>query len=47
MPVTAGRQGGRSPVVPVCVMDAPKGSVAGPPDGERCAPGDVLFTWSG
>jgi sugar PTS system EIIA component len=39
--------GGRSPVVPVCVMDAPKGAVSSPLVGERCATGDPLFTWGG
>lgn len=38
-------KGGRSPVVPVCVMDAPKGSVSSPLVGERCSTGDSLFTW--
>jgi glucose-specific phosphotransferase system IIA component len=37
--------GGRSPVIPICVMDAPKGAVTSPLTGGRAAPGDVLFTW--
>jgi PTS system glucose-specific IIA component len=38
-------RGGRSPVVPVCVMDAPKGAVSSPLAGERCSMGEVLFAW--
>jgi glucose-specific phosphotransferase system IIA component len=39
--------GGRSPVIPVCVMDGPKGAVTSPLAGASAATGDVLFTWSG
>jgi sugar PTS system EIIA component len=38
-------EGGRSPVIPVCVMDAPKGSVTSALQGERAASGDLLFSW--
>jgi glucose-specific phosphotransferase system IIA component len=37
--------GGRSPVIPICVMDAPKGAVSSPLSGGTCSPGDLLFTW--
>jgi PTS system glucose-specific IIA component len=39
--------GGRSPVIPVCVMDGPKGAVTSPLAGTSAATGDVLFTWPG
>lgn len=35
---------GLSTVVPVVVMDAPKGSVSSPLEGRRAATGDLLFT---
>jgi sugar PTS system EIIA component len=37
--------GGRSPIIPVCVMDAPKGSVTSALEGGRATTGDVLFSW--
>ena len=37
--------GGRSPVIPVCVMDAPKGAVPAPEPGAETAPGAPLFAW--
>jgi glucose-specific phosphotransferase system IIA component len=37
--------GGRSPVVPVCVMDGPKGAVPAPPPGTVATAGELLFTW--
>jgi sugar PTS system EIIA component len=37
--------GGRSPVIPVCIMDGPKGAVTSPLAGGETAVGDVLFTW--
>jgi len=38
---------GLSPVVPVVLMDAPKGSVSSPLEGRDAAAGDVLFTVGG
>jgi glucose-specific phosphotransferase system IIA component len=35
---------GLSTVVPVVLMDAPKGSVTSPVQGQQAQPGDVLFT---
>ena len=37
--------GGRSPVVPVCVMDGTAGAVPAPPPGVVAAPGELLFHW--
>jgi PTS system glucose-specific IIA component len=37
--------GGRSPIIPVCVMDAPKGSVPAPAPHARAEPGASLFSW--
>ncbi len=36
--------GGLSAIVPVVLMDAPKGSVTSPLEGSQASPGDVLFT---
>lgn len=37
--------GGRSPIVPVIVLDAPKDSVDLQRVGQQVASGDLLFTW--
>lgn len=37
--------GGRSPVIPICVMDAPAGAVTSPLAHAQAAAGQVLFTW--
>lgn len=37
--------GGRSPIVPVCVMDAPAGAVPPPGPGTTVAAGAELFSW--
>jgi len=37
--------GGRSPMIPVCVMDAPKGAVPAPRPESMTAAGDLLFEW--
>ncbi len=38
--------GGRSPIVPVIVLDAPKNSVDNHKVGQRVAAGELLFSWS-
>jgi len=37
--------GGRSPIIPVCVMDAPKGAVRAPEPGAETTAGATLFVW--
>lgn len=37
--------GGKSPIIPICVMDAPKGAVTSPLLGTDARAGDTLFTW--
>jgi PTS system glucose-specific IIA component len=37
--------GGRSPIIPVCVMDAPKGAVPAPEPGAEVVRGATLFVW--
>lgn len=39
-------EGGRSPIVPVIVLDAPKDSVDVSGVGQQVAAGDPLFSWS-